>query len=179
MGGLTVPLGFVRTKNYRSEDQNPDYGYEQAYVIIYYIECVCCDARAILLYTLLWYFMAINYVHSPHSCYLNHSTSFVWSLLVPVILIFLANIGFFIMAIVIMYRHQKRQNTDDKKHKIKWVLLCPPPPIKMHNHTWNPCKHTHLITHSIKACMYARHAHTHTSTYYNTTHAINFNADNG
>ena len=152
VGGLTVPLGFVRTKNYR-EDQDPDYGYEQAYVIF---ECVCCDARAILLYTWLYY-VAINYVHPPHSCYLSHRTSFVWSLLVPVILIFLANIGFFIMAIVIMYRHQKRQNTDDKKHKIKWVLLCPPRlPIKMHNHTWNPCKHTHLIiiiTHSIKACM--------------------------
>ena len=45
VGGLTVPLGFVRTKYYR-EDQDPDYGYKQAYVIF---ECVCCDARAILL----------------------------------------------------------------------------------------------------------------------------------
>ena len=56
---------------------------------------------------------------SSHSCYLSPHISFVWSLLAPVILIFLANIGFFIMAIVIMYRHQKRQNIDDKKQKIK------------------------------------------------------------
>ena len=53
-----------------------------------------------------------------YSCYLNPVTSFIWSFIAPVILILLANVGFFIMAVVIMQRHQKRQSKD-KKHKIK------------------------------------------------------------
>ena len=54
-----------------------------------------------------------------YSCYLNPETSFIWSIIAPVILIFISNIGFFIMAIVIMYKHQKRQHTEVKAHKVK------------------------------------------------------------
>ena len=53
------------------------------------------------------------------SCYFNPATKFIWSFIVPVILIFLANVGFFVMAIVIMCRHQKRQRAEKKTHKIK------------------------------------------------------------
>ena len=49
-----------------------------------------------------------------YSCYLNPMTSFVWSFIVPVILILLVNVGFFIMAMVIKYRHQKRQQSKGK-----------------------------------------------------------------
>ena len=55
------------------------------------------------------------------SCYLNPATSFVWSFISPVILILLANTGFFIMAIVIMQRHQRRQHVKNTKHKVRWV----------------------------------------------------------
>ena len=57
--------------------------------------------------------------HDLHSCYLNFKTSFIWSLIAPVILVFLANIGFLVMALVIIYRHQKRQHIKDKMQKFK------------------------------------------------------------
>lgn len=38
-------------------------------------------------------------------------------------LIFLANIGFFIMAIATIYKHQKKQNIGDKKRQVKWVPI--------------------------------------------------------
>ena len=50
---------------------------------------------------------------------MNPKTSFIWSFIAPVILILLANIGFFIMAVVIMNRHQRRQHTEKKAHKVK------------------------------------------------------------
>ena len=55
------------------------------------------------------------------SCYLNPAKSFVWSFIVPVILILLANVGFFIMTMVIKYRHQKSlgQHNKDKAKKVR------------------------------------------------------------
>ena len=40
------------------------------------------------------------------SCYLDPDRSFVWTFIVPVILILLANIGFFVMTIAIKCRNQ-------------------------------------------------------------------------
>ena len=50
---------------------------------------------------------------------MNPATSFVWSLIAPVILILLANVGFFIMAVVIMCRHQRRQQNKDKAKQVR------------------------------------------------------------
>ena len=46
---------------------------------------------------------------------MNPETKFIWAFIAPVIVIFLANIGFFIMAATIMWRHQKKQK--DKQIK--------------------------------------------------------------
>ena len=48
------------------------------------------------------------------SCFLNPVTAFVWSLIAPFILIFIANVGFFAVAARIMWRHQMK-NTDKTK----------------------------------------------------------------
>ena len=48
------------------------------------------------------------------SCFLRADTHFVWAFIAPVILIFLANFGFLIMAASIMWRHQMKQ-TDKTK----------------------------------------------------------------
>ena len=67
-------------------------------------------------------------------CWLNYESGFIWSFIIPVILILLVslmdgqtnvmlhyqvNIGFFIMSIVIMRRHQKSQLNKTKVDNIK------------------------------------------------------------
>ena len=47
---------------------------------------------------------------------MSPSSRFIWALIAPVILIFLANSVFFVMAGVIMWRHQKKQ-TDKSRVK--------------------------------------------------------------
>ena len=55
-------------------------------------------------------------------CYLNPSTGFIWALIAPVIAIILINCGFFIMAITIIRRHQKKKN-DSKINTFKSVPI--------------------------------------------------------
>ena len=43
-----------------------------------------------------------------YRCFLNPENHFIWMFIAPAMLIFLANIGFFIMAATIMWRHQKK-----------------------------------------------------------------------
>ena len=43
------------------------------------------------------------------SCFLNPVTHFIWAFTAPVILIILINVGFFIMAAIALWRHNKRQ----------------------------------------------------------------------
>jgi hypothetical protein len=42
-------------------------------------------------------------------CWLKSETNFIWALVTPVILIILANVGFFIMAIYIIWKQQRRK----------------------------------------------------------------------
>ena len=56
------------------------------------------------------------------SCFLRPDSYFVWAFIAPVILIFLVNIGFFIMAGVIMWRHQKKQRDKNRfQHVCNWL----------------------------------------------------------
>ena len=43
------------------------------------------------------------------SCFLNTETNFIWAFVAPVIVIILINVGFFIMAAIAMWIHNKRQ----------------------------------------------------------------------
>ena len=49
-------------------------------------------------------------------------THFIWAFIGPVILIFLTNIGFLIMAAVIMWRQQKKRNIQTKSSDVKGWL---------------------------------------------------------
>jgi len=55
---------------------------------------------------------------SYHRCFLKHETRFIWAFIAPVILIFLANIGFLIMAAVIMWRQQKKRNVNQESSDV-------------------------------------------------------------
>ncbi len=59
----------------------------------------------------------------PLSCFLNPDTNFIWAFIVPVVVIILINIGFFIMAAIIMWRHSK--NLDDKTYgqEMRYIIL--------------------------------------------------------
>ena len=46
---------------------------------------------------------------SGSSCFLNTETNFIWAFIAPVIVIILINVGFFIMAAIALWRHNKRQ----------------------------------------------------------------------
>ena len=49
-------------------------------------------------------------------------THFIWAFIGPVILIFLTNIGFLIMAAVIMWRQQKKRNIQTKSSDVgEWL----------------------------------------------------------
>ena len=47
------------------------------------------------------------------SCFLNTETNFIWAFIAPVIVIILINVGFFIMAAIAMWRHNKRQSRSE------------------------------------------------------------------
>ncbi|XP_064406830.1 adhesion G protein-coupled receptor L3-like isoform X2 [Halichondria panicea] len=55
-------------------------------------------------------------------CWLNPHGYFIQTFIVPVVLVILANIGFFIMALVIMNRHAKKQTHKDRIQKTKYWL---------------------------------------------------------
>ena len=55
-------------------------------------------------------------------CFLDPTNNFVWAFIAPFILIFLANIGFFIMAARIMWHHQMKQSDKTKANNIRnWL----------------------------------------------------------
>ena len=58
-----------------------------------------------------------------YSCYLRADTYFVWAFIAPVIVIFLANIGFFIMATKIGWQ-QRMKKVHEKRLKefLNWLL---------------------------------------------------------
>uniref|UniRef100_A0A1X7VR61 G-protein coupled receptors family 2 profile 2 domain-containing protein n=1 Tax=Amphimedon queenslandica TaxID=400682 RepID=A0A1X7VR61_AMPQE len=59
------------------------------------------------------------------ACWLDYESGFIWSFIIPVIIILLINIGFFAMAIIIMKKHRKNRISnenslkDDAKYWIK------------------------------------------------------------
>ncbi|XP_064406828.1 uncharacterized protein LOC135351685 isoform X5 [Halichondria panicea] len=55
-------------------------------------------------------------------CWLNPHGYFIQTFIVPVVLVILANIGFFIMALVIMNRHAKKQTHKNRIQKTKYWL---------------------------------------------------------
>ena len=42
------------------------------------------------------------------SCFLNTETNFIWAFIAPVIVIISINVGFFIMAAIVMWKHSKK-----------------------------------------------------------------------
>ena len=61
----------------------------------------------------------VNSIHIICSCYLNPETKFTWALIVPVIVIFLANSCFLVMTAVIMWRHKMKEIDKTKIQNIK------------------------------------------------------------
>ena len=55
----------------------------------------------------------------PCRCWLNPYTHFVWTFIVPVLVVLLVNVGFFIMVLVIMNRHAK---TRTKTNKARYIV---------------------------------------------------------
>ena len=57
------------------------------------------------------------------SCFLNPKTHFIWAFIAPVIVIIFVNVGFFIMAAIAMWRHNKRQTGGEiSKERLKsWL----------------------------------------------------------
>ncbi|XP_064406825.1 uncharacterized protein LOC135351685 isoform X2 [Halichondria panicea] len=55
-------------------------------------------------------------------CWLNPHGYFIQTFIVPVVLVILANIGFFIMALVIMNRHAKKQTHKNRIQRTKYWL---------------------------------------------------------
>ena len=49
-----------------------------------------------------------------YRCWLNPHSNFVWSFIVPVLVVFLVNVGFLIMVLVIMYKHAKKRTLIQK-----------------------------------------------------------------
>ena len=59
------------------------------------------------------------------SCWLNPHGYFIQTFIVPVVLVILANIGFFIMALVIMNRHAKKETHKNRIQRTKYEApLC-------------------------------------------------------
>ena len=73
-----------------------------------------------LLFFSYFIFTKISCYYCIPSCYLNTTTSFVWSFILPVILILLANTGFFIMTLIIKYKNQNRTEQHKEKPKQVW-----------------------------------------------------------
>jgi len=56
-----------------------------------------------------------------YRCYLNSSNHFIWAIISPFVIIFLANVIFFIISARIMWHHQMRQTQKSKQQRIrKW-----------------------------------------------------------
>ena len=57
------------------------------------------------------------------SCFLNPKTHFIWTFIAPVIVIIFINAGFFIMAAIAIWRHNKRQTGGDitKERLRSWL----------------------------------------------------------
>jgi len=66
----------------------------------------------ILIHVVVVYKKLIFY---SYRCFLNPKNHFIWMFIAPAMLIFLANVGLFIMAATIMWRHQKKL-TENKKN---------------------------------------------------------------
>ena len=60
-------------------------------------------------------FMLLHYTFL-FRCFLNPKTHFIWAFIAPVIVIILINVGLFIMATIVLWRHNKRQ-TDGEMSK--------------------------------------------------------------
>ncbi len=58
----------------------------------------------------------------PYSCWLNPLNNFIFAFIAPVVVTILANIGFFVMALVIMCRHSKKQTHKSKIEKTRYDL---------------------------------------------------------
>ena len=57
-------------------------------------------------------FLETSTFHSSFcSCFLNPKNHFIWAFIAPVIVIILINVGFFIMAAIVLWRHNKRQTS--------------------------------------------------------------------
>ena len=53
---------------------------------------------------------------------MNPATHFIWAFIVPVLVIILVNIGFFIMAAVVMWQHKKKQvGKMNREHVKNWL----------------------------------------------------------
>jgi Trk-type K+ transport system membrane component len=53
---------------------------------------------------------------------LNPGNSFIWALIAPVIAIILTNVGFFVMAIIVLWKQKKRRTGDmNAKQVRKWL----------------------------------------------------------
>ena len=53
---------------------------------------------------------------------MNPHTKFIWAFILPVLLIILVNIGFFIMAAIVMWKHRKRQTGEMKRKDVaSWL----------------------------------------------------------
>ena len=64
----------------------------------------------------------VLYLCNDFRCYLEVEKGFIWAFISPVVFIFLSNIGFFIMAIVIMCKHQKKLKDKSKMSSIQsWL----------------------------------------------------------
>ena len=69
-------------------------------------------------------FLGTSTFHSYFcSCFLNPDSYFIWALIAPVIVIILINVGFFIMAAIALWRHNKRQTSGEisKEHLRSWL----------------------------------------------------------
>ena len=72
-------------------------------------------------------------------CFLKTDNFFIWAFIGPVVLIYLANIGFFIMAASIMWRHQMEQSHQKRLQNIcNWLKSAVVLSVIM-GVTWMPC----------------------------------------
>ena len=67
-------------------------------------------------YTINYHY--VLYVNSR--CFLNPETKFIWAFIAPVIVIILLNVGFFVMAAVVIWRHNKKKGNSNK-HVKSWL----------------------------------------------------------
>ena len=56
------------------------------------------------------------------SCFLNPETKFIWAFIAPVLVIMLINAGFFVMAAIVIWRHNKKKSNRNK-HVKSWLKV--------------------------------------------------------